>query len=111
MLVNQAKYCIQSTAAKFCSSVRLKQHFISAAAYTVKNAQKNGIISICTIKINKHYICDLNCGKYLAMGNIQTIHFILFNFYQNPYVNVAVAMHPLEDAFLLSEAIPSNLLC
>jgi len=111
MLVNQVKYCIQSTAAKFCFSVRLKQHFTSAAAYTVKNAPKNGITSICTVKISKYYTCDLSCGKYVAMGNIQTIHSILFNLYQNPYVNIAVAMHPLEDAFLLSKVILSNLLC
>lgn len=44
----------------------------------------------------------------MAMSNIQTIHFILFGLY---YMNVAVAMHPPEDAFLLSKVILSNLLC
>lgn len=63
-LVNQAKYCVQGTAAKFCSSVRPKVHFISAAAYMVRNVLKNGSISICATKINMHYVCDLNCGKY-----------------------------------------------
>lgn len=58
-----------------------------------------------------YYICDLNCRKYLAMSNIQTRHFILFHLYQNPYMNVAVAIQPLEDAFLLSKVILNNLLC
>lgn len=48
-----------------------------------------------------YYICDLNCGKCIATGNIQ----IIFNLYQNPYKNVAVATHPPEDALL------NNLLC